>query len=151
MICKVATLADFFGTRWTVNAVMLGGPNQSVYLMPAGRIAQFFRQYSGAQGIDIPASTGSLELSASRNDKELFVHVVNTDLHDDCALEVTVGQDDIAAARLLEIAPGDLSAYVDHQHVDTFAATEHDLTPTGNCVDVKIAAASVAVLVITLA
>src|SRR5207253_10696589 len=43
---KIATIADFQGNRWTVNAVMLPTPRGASYLMPAGSVARLFRKYN---------------------------------------------------------------------------------------------------------
>ena len=40
---KIATAADFNGTRWTNTAVMLPTPRGQSYLMPAGSIARLFK------------------------------------------------------------------------------------------------------------
>src|SRR6056297_497786 len=79
-LVEISALADFFGNRWTVNAVMLGSPRQSVFLMPVATIMKVFSRYSGSQGLRVPAQLGSLDLSASRNDDRLFLHVANCGL-----------------------------------------------------------------------
>ncbi|MBZ0302729.1 MAG: alpha-L-arabinofuranosidase [Anaerolineae bacterium] len=150
-LVKIATLADFFGTRWTVNAVMLGGPHQNAFLMPAGVIAKFFRQYGGTQGIDIAPAVGSLELSASRSDHQLFVHVVNTDLHHAQPVDLQLDGTTIQRAAVFEIAPGDTTAYVDHERPDTFTPVERSAAVQDNRVIWSFPAASVSVLVLDLA
>ncbi|MAU08540.1 MAG: alpha-L-arabinofuranosidase [Anaerolineaceae bacterium] len=147
---KIATLADFFGTRWTVNAVMLGGPHQIAYLMPVGVIMRLYKKYSGSQGVTVPASIGTLELSASRDADKLYLHVVNTDLHRPQKLDIQLADTHIAQATVHEIAPDDVSAYVDHERPDSFASTEHTATVDDGMVSRTFPAASVSVVVLDL-
>ncbi|QPC82030.1 alpha-L-arabinofuranosidase [Phototrophicus methaneseepsis] len=148
---KISTLADFFGTRWTVNAVMLGGPHQDAYLMPVGVIMSFFKKYSGEQGLEVPARVGALEFSASRTDDSVYVHIVNTDLHHAQPFDIKLSEGTIQKATVYEIAPGDLSASVDHQKPNTFTPTEHTASVTENQVNWEFPPASVSVVQLQLA
>ena len=145
---KVATQADFFGTRWTVNALMVGGPYQKPYLLPAGEVMRFFRQTSGDQGIRVPERHGALELSGSRKGNTLYLHAVNTDLHNREALELEIDGATIESAFVEEIAPG-IASYVDHERRDTFLPVRRDLTIQDNRVAWTAPAASVSALVLT--
>lgn len=147
---KVATQADFFGTRWTVNALMVGGPYQKPYLLPAGEIMRFFKATSGEQGVQVPERHGALELSASRTGNTLYIHAVNTDLHNGETLELELDGATITSAYAEEIAPG-IAAYVDHERRDTFLPTRRDLTVEAGRVVWTAPAASVSALVVTLA
>lgn len=120
---KIATAADFLGTRWTVNAVMVGGPHQRPFLMPVGVIAALYRSHIGTHGIDAPQIDG-LDIAASRTDDRVFLHVVNEDLHRSKRVKLKLGGRSIQQGVAYQIAPEDLSAYVDHDHRDTFAAQE---------------------------
>lgn len=150
-LVKMATLADFFGTRWTVNAVMLGGPYQNAYLMPVGVIMGFFKKYSGDTEVQIPAAAGSLDLSASRNASQFFVHVVNTDLHHPQKLELRISNTAIDSARVLEIAPGDVAAYVDHENPDRFTPVNRQAPVIENRVIWTFPPASVSVVLLETA
>lgn len=144
---KVATQADFFGNRWTVNALMVGGPYQKPYLLPAGEVMRFFRQHGGSQGIAVPLRHGLLELSGSRSGNTLYVHAINTDLHRSESVEVEVDGVDIVSAYVEEIAPG-IASYVDHERRDTFTPVRCDLTVKNNRVCWEAPAASVSALVL---
>lgn len=150
-LVKIATLADFFGTRWTVNAVMLGGPHQNAYLMPVGVIMQFFKDHSGPHGLQVTPAVGSLELSASRSDSRVYLHVVNTDLHRSEALDLALDQTVIRSARVFEIAPGDVAAYVDHERPNPFTPVERSVEVKDNRVSWTFPAASVSVLELDIA
>lgn len=125
---KIATAADFFGTRWTVNAVMVGGPYQHPYLMPVGTIAALYRAHIGTHGIDIPQIDG-LDIAASVSGDRVYLHVVNDDLHRSKTVSLKLGNRSIQRGVAYEIAPGDLSAYVDHERRDTFAPTQRQIEP----------------------
>ena len=119
-LVEISTLADFFGNRWTVNAVMLGSPRQSVFLMPVATIMKIFNRYSGDQGIRVPSQLGSLDLSASRNASTVFLHVVNCGPGSAETAAIKVAGAPNGSVTIREIAPGDLGAYVDHDRTDTF-------------------------------
>src|SRR5690606_5904642 len=120
---KIATAADFFGTRWTVNAVMVGGPYQRPFLMPVGVIAALYRAHIGTHGIHAPQIDG-LDIAASRTGDRVFLHVVNDDLHRSKKVDLKLGGRSIEKGVAYQIAPEDLSAYVDHDRPDTFAPQE---------------------------
>ena len=46
-------------------------------IVPVATIMKVFSRYSGNQGLRVPAQLGSLDLSASRNDTTVFIHVAN--------------------------------------------------------------------------
>ncbi|MBZ0291387.1 MAG: alpha-L-arabinofuranosidase [Anaerolineae bacterium] len=150
-LLKIATLADFFGTRWTVNAVMLGGPHQDAYLMPVGVIMRFFKAYSGREGLHVLPAVGTLELSASRSESRLFLHVVNTDLHHAQEVEIKIPVMSIQQASVLEVAPGDVAAYVDHERPEAFTPIERAASVEDGRVSWTFPAASVSVVVLDMA
>lgn len=102
---EVATLADFMGTTWTVNAVMLGSPAERPYLLPVGHVMRLFRRHGGSHGIAASASDGSLEVSASRRGDTVFLHVVNTDLRRECRAAIVTDAGRLAGGTAHVIAP----------------------------------------------
>ena len=48
-VLKIATAADFCGTRWQVNAVMIPVPHGNAYLMPVARVMKLYRHHIGKQ------------------------------------------------------------------------------------------------------
>ena len=78
-ILKIATLADFCGTRWQVNAVMIPTPRGTSYMMPVARVMSLYRKHSGRSALDVCSSPNGLDITASRTGKRIFLHVVNTD------------------------------------------------------------------------
>jgi alpha-L-arabinofuranosidase len=77
-VLKVATAADFCGTRWQVNAVMIPVPHGAAYLMPVARVMKLYRHHIGTHAIEVGACPSDLDVVASRSDGKLFLHVVNT-------------------------------------------------------------------------
>ncbi len=47
---KIATAADFEGTRWTNNAVMIAVPGGKSFMMPVASIARLFKRYNRNSG-----------------------------------------------------------------------------------------------------
>ena len=119
--------------------------------MPVGVIMQFFKDHSGPHGLQVTPAVGSLELSASRSDSRVYLHVVNTDLHRSEALDLALDQTVIRSARVFEIAPGDVAAYVDHERPNPFTPVERSVEVKDNRVSWTFPAASVSVLELDIA
>jgi hypothetical protein len=123
-VIDLATLADFAGQSWTVNAVLLGSPREAPYLLPVGHIMRLFRRHSGTHGAIARANDSGIMVSASRAGSRLYVHVTNTDLHRPADISFDLGG--IAPGRVScdRIAPPELSAAIDSTNLDVFAV-EH--------------------------
>jgi len=78
-VLKIATAADFCGTRWQVNAVMIPVPSGKAYLMPVARVMKLYRHRVGSHAVEVTECPDALDVVASRSDRKLFLHVVNTD------------------------------------------------------------------------
>lgn len=81
-ILKIATLADFCGTRWMVNALMIEQPGKKAYLMPVGRVMGLYAKHVGKHGVAASAPP-ELDVAASRTGGRVYLHVVNTSM-DQC-------------------------------------------------------------------
>jgi hypothetical protein len=77
-VLKIATLADFCGTRWQVNALMIPVPGGRSYLMPVGLVMALYRKHSGQEACTVLKAPYGLDVTASRTGNRLFLHVVNT-------------------------------------------------------------------------
>lgn len=79
-VLKIATLADFCGNRWQVNAIMIPTPafNGPAYLMPVARVMSLYRHHCGEQFIDVSGHPDELDVTASRTGNNVFLHVANT-------------------------------------------------------------------------
>jgi hypothetical protein len=87
-VLKIATAADFCGTRWQVNAVMIPVPHGKAYLMPVARVMKLYRHHIGSHAVEVTACPDGLDAVASRTDAKLFLHVVNTDRTRSAAAEL---------------------------------------------------------------
>ncbi|MBO0861663.1 MAG: alpha-L-arabinofuranosidase [Chloracidobacterium sp.] len=79
-LLKIATAADFCGTRWQNNAVIIPAPrNQGrAYLQPVARVMRLYRHHIGRQALAVKNSPDGLDIAASRGGDTLYLHVVNT-------------------------------------------------------------------------
>jgi alpha-N-arabinofuranosidase len=77
-VLKVATLADFCGTRWENNAVMIPVPGGRSYLMPVAMVMSLYRKHTGKQAVKVTGAPDGLDAVASRSGDKVFLHVVNT-------------------------------------------------------------------------
>lgn len=78
-VIEIATLADFMGTRWQNNAIMLPAPwNNSgfPYLLPAGTVMKLMGQHIGEFALDVETVPG-IDAAASRTGNRYYLHLVN--------------------------------------------------------------------------
>jgi hypothetical protein len=80
-VLKIATAADFCGTRWQNNAVIIPTPrgNNRAYLQPVARVMQLYRHHIGSHAIGVTGTPAALDVVASRRGDTVFLHVANTD------------------------------------------------------------------------
>ena len=78
-VLKIATAADFCGTRWQNNAVIIPMPKGSgrAYLQPVARVMQLYRRHVGSQALRVGGAPDSLDVVASRRGDSVFLHVAN--------------------------------------------------------------------------
>ncbi|HEV8084346.1 MAG TPA: alpha-L-arabinofuranosidase C-terminal domain-containing protein [Chitinophagaceae bacterium] len=78
-VLKIGTMADFCGTRWQVNALMIPVPEGEAFLMPTAKIMQLYKQHTGNHFIKVNAAPAQLDVTAGKTGNTIFLHVVNTD------------------------------------------------------------------------
>ncbi|HEY5909928.1 MAG TPA: alpha-L-arabinofuranosidase [Verrucomicrobiae bacterium] len=76
-VLKIATLADFCGTRWQNNAVMIPVPGGRPFLMPVAMVMALYRKHVGKEAVTVLKTPDDLDVTASRSGDRLFLHVVN--------------------------------------------------------------------------
>lgn len=103
-VVKIATLADFCGTRWQVNAVMIPTPRGTSFMMPVARVMALYRRHSGSKAVTVCKAPTGLDVTASRKGKKVFIHVVNTDRNNGVSARIRVNSGAISSARAYEIA-----------------------------------------------
>jgi alpha-N-arabinofuranosidase len=77
-LLKISTLADFCGTRWNNNALMIPVPEGRPYLMPVALMMGLYRKHVGSHGVRVGSGPEGLDIAASRKGDRFFLHVVNT-------------------------------------------------------------------------
>lgn len=100
---KIATLADFCGTRWQVNAVMIPVPRGRAYLMPVALVMSLYRHHTGEQAVRVAAAPSDLDVTASRTGERLFLHVVNTNRTRDASATLGVAGMRVDSGRVLTL------------------------------------------------
>ena len=133
---RIATVADFNGTRWTTMALRLEMPRGASYLMPAGAVMRLFKRHNGRDAVAVPAAPPDLDIAASRTGDRLFLHVANLAYARPTAATLAVDGRRITAGRVLEIAPTDLRLAANEARPDAFTPTEKPLpvTPAGTAI-----------------
>jgi hypothetical protein len=128
-VLKIATLADFCGTRWMNSAIMIPTPRSQhtrAYMMPVARVMALYRRYSGQAACAVTAAPQGLDVTASRTGDLVYLHVVNTNRTQSIPARFDVTGERIAAARAFEIA-GDPMREIDQSTPDLFAPQERVL------------------------
>jgi hypothetical protein len=102
-VLKIATAADFCGTRWQVNALMIPVPHGRSYLMPVARVMQLYRHHIGTHAVEVKSSSDGLDVVASRRGDTLFLHVVNTNRERSVEAQLKLPSPSSARATAFEI------------------------------------------------
>ncbi|MBP8910856.1 MAG: twin-arginine translocation signal domain-containing protein [Phycisphaerae bacterium] len=101
---KIATLADFCGTRWQVNAIMIPVPGGQSYMMPVALVMALYRHHSGARAVTVTNSPDGLDVTASRTGDRLYLHVVNTRRDRSVTSRLAIDGLRIRSGRVFELA-----------------------------------------------
>ncbi|HEY3839672.1 MAG TPA: alpha-L-arabinofuranosidase [Bryobacteraceae bacterium] len=121
---KIATAADFNGTRWTNVSVMLETPRGISYLLPVASIARLFRKYNGTQGVEVKSAPSSLDIAASRTHDKVYLHVANLEYGRSVESTFTVVGTAVKGGRVYQIAPQNLREYVNTDQPKVFEPRE---------------------------
>ena len=103
-LLKIATLADFCGTRWQVNAIMIPVPSGKAFMMPVAKIMALYKKYSGKEYLNVSGVPSDLDVTASRSGNKIFLHVVNTNRVRQMAISLRVDGQKISAAKAFELS-----------------------------------------------
>ena len=76
-VLKIATAADFCGTRWQVNAVMIPVPGGESFLMPVAHVMKLYRRFTGQQALRVVKTPPGLDVTASRSGDRIWLHIAN--------------------------------------------------------------------------
>ncbi|MFB3829327.1 MAG: alpha-L-arabinofuranosidase [Bryobacteraceae bacterium] len=104
-LIRISTNADFEGTRWASNAVMISGGQ--VYMMPVASVMRLFKRVNGEQGVAVKSCPADLDIAASRTGEKVYLHVANMNYHRPVEASFAVSGMAVTGGRVFEIAPED--------------------------------------------
>lgn len=105
-ILDIATMADFFGNVWQVNALMIPAPlhfGRKCYLQPVGAVMRLFGKHQGKHMLDCKYY-GSVDVVVSATADKIFIHVANTDMKQAQQIKLQIDGKQIVKARMYYIA-----------------------------------------------
>ncbi len=108
-VVDIATMADFFGNVWQVNAILISGvirehdTKQKCYLQPVGSVMSLFRHHQGEYHLDC-SHNGALDAVCSATENKVYIHVANTDMHYAQEIKLELGGKKIERAEMYYIA-----------------------------------------------
>lgn len=122
---KIATAADFNGTRWTTNALIHQVPGGVSYLLPSGAVARLFKRHNGSQGIAVKTAPTTLDIAASRSGNSVYLHVANMSFSR--ANETMLAVEGLAVkdAKVFEISPENPRQEISPLNPEVFRPKEH--------------------------
>jgi alpha-L-arabinofuranosidase len=125
---KIATAADFNGTRWTVMAVQLAVPRGTTFFMPVASIARLFKRHNGDRAVTVTSAPTSLDIAAARKGNKLFLHVLNLGFAESVEVDFVANGTTMSGGRVFEIAPENLRTSVSEDQPHVFAPKERALS-----------------------
>jgi alpha-L-arabinofuranosidase len=128
---QIATAADFCGTRWQNNAVMIPVPKGSgrAYLQPVARVMQLYRHHVGTHTVKVTATPAGLDVVASRRENTVFLHVANVQRTKSVAAALQVAGSTVGGGRVFEIAEDAMVELSYLNSADVMKTVEKPLTP----------------------
>jgi len=145
-ILDIATMADFFGNVWQVNAVMIPTPAETnePYLQPVGAVMRLFKRHQGEQAVDVRCD-GAVDVTASRTGNTIYIHAANTSMTSAQELTLDLGGAEVERAEMEWIA-ADPMAEITPVNADVFQSRTAVLEGTA----VTLPAAAVAAIEVVL-
>jgi alpha-N-arabinofuranosidase len=147
-VLKIATAADFCGTRWQVNALMIPVPHGKAYLMPVARVMRLYRHHIGAHAVEVASAPDGLDVVASRDERKLYLHVVNTKRERSIATQLNAEGLESAKAMCFEIVDDPMVEVSELNSDSVMQVKRRELPPQGRW---EFPAASVSAVEIELA
>jgi alpha-L-arabinofuranosidase len=126
-VLKIATAADFCGTRWQVNAVMIPTPGGKSYLMPVARVMRLYHHHSGSHFVPVTGFPEGLDVVASRRADTVYLHVVNTRRNQSVRTRLAVAGRNISSGRIYQIADDPMVEVSQMNSAEVMQIIEKDL------------------------
>jgi alpha-L-arabinofuranosidase len=127
---RIATLADFCGTRWQVNAIMIPTPGGKSYMMPVALVMALYRHHTGDQAVTVTKAPDGLDVTASRRNDRLFLHVVNTNRDRSVTTRLAVDGMTIRSGQVFQLVADPEFEIIETQAREITLA-QKDLVPDG--------------------
>jgi alpha-N-arabinofuranosidase len=127
---KIATLADFCGTRWQVNAVMIPVPGGKSFMMPVAKVMCLYRHHAGEQAVEVTNCPDALDVTASRTGECFYLHVVNTQRTRSVDADLRVNGRKIKGGRVFTLAADPEFEVFEHRE-DVLEPVEKPLPDNG--------------------
>lgn len=127
-VLDIATMADFFGNVWQVNALMIPSPAPYYglpYLMPVGAVMRLFRHHQGSMALDC-AYTGNIDAVASRTGSKIYLHITNTDMTAAQKICLNVGK-----KAVMHVIHADPATEIDQTGREVFEPQTQAVDPAG--------------------
>lgn len=128
-LIKISTLADFAGTVWMNNAIIIR--RSTAYMMPVARVMALYRHHVGEKAVDLIKAPGDLDVTASRTGNKIFLHVINTNRTEAVFTDLQVEGLNIVSGRVFEIAEDPVVEINQLSPPDLFAPVEYILPDKG--------------------
>jgi len=82
-VLDIATMADFFGTAWQVNAILIPNnvPGRQPYLQPVGEVMRLFGSAQGERALEVSCDDSAVDVTASKTGNTVYLHLANTDMN----------------------------------------------------------------------
>jgi hypothetical protein len=125
-LLKIATLADFFGTRWTNMAIMVPVPEGSSYMLPVGQVMSLYGRHVGERAVAVTRAPEGLDVTASRSGQRFFLHVVNTRRSASVPCCLVVSDMRVHSGCIYQIALDPMTE-ADPTTIEQFAPTVHEM------------------------
>jgi hypothetical protein len=122
---QICTAADFNGSRWTTNALMLQVPSGGSYLLPAGAVMRLFKRYNGKQGIAVKSAPSGLDVAASRDGNKIVLHVANMNYSRSIETTFVCAGLPVTSGKVFEIAPENPRQEISPRNQKIFDPVEH--------------------------
>jgi alpha-N-arabinofuranosidase len=124
---KIATIADFNGTRWTNCAVLHQVPSGVSYLTPAGAVARLLKPLPHEQSVRVESAPADLDIAASRVENKIRLRVANMSYSGSTDATFALKDVAIVSGRISQISPDNPRQEVSPLNPGVFAPRESNL------------------------
>ena len=128
-ILDIATMADFCGNVWQVNALMIPTPMRAgkTYLQPVGEVMKLYGAHMGKKYLDISYS-GDIDATATKTENTVYLHITNTSMSASQTVSLDLGELNgaVKTAKMYCIS-ADPETEITPDNVDVFSPTVSDV------------------------